>query len=164
MLSPRAPTKSEPSHVIEHAFAFASVWHTLAISALLQCLRVKSAYLFANMGLAGLVVLYINETINLTQGRKGIIHFVPVYVLWTAISIILGTEAATAVSDQSYQNLTVLKRCREDSSWTSSFRLLEGQSVCGVQSEYLLIFSIITFESRMGRVRTRVLGTFKHIN
>lgn len=84
--------------MIEHAFAFASVWHSLAISVLLQCLRVKSAYLFTNMGFAGLLVLFINEATNTFQGKKGVVHFVPVYGLWTAISVILGTEAATAVS------------------------------------------------------------------
>jgi len=105
LLSPRAAVKSEPNHVIEHAFAFASVWHSLAISVLLQCLRVKSAYLFANMGLAGLLVLFINEAINITQGKRGVVHFVPVYVLWTAISVTLGTEAATAVSSLVNSNL-----------------------------------------------------------
>jgi hypothetical protein len=142
LLGPRAATQSEPSHVIEHAFAFASVWHSLAISALLQCLRVKSAYLFANMGLAGLLVLYSNEAVNLFQGKKGEIHFVPVYVLWTAISIVLGTEAATAVSDSPYQISTELTAYRKDSSWIFSFRLSGGESAGKIIRVYCCSLSV----------------------
>jgi hypothetical protein len=61
------------------------------------------------MGLAGLLVLSINEAVNAIQGKKGVVHFVPVYVLWTAICVILGTEAATAVSGPVSPNLTLAK-------------------------------------------------------
>lgn len=53
--------------------------------------------MFANMGLAGLVVLLFNESINMATGKHATIHILPL-ALWIAINVFFGVEAITAVS------------------------------------------------------------------
>jgi hypothetical protein len=53
--------------------------------------------MFANMGLAGLVVLLFNESINMAHGKHATMYFLPL-TLWIAINIFFGVEAITAVS------------------------------------------------------------------
>lgn len=54
--------------------------------------------MFYNMGAAGLCILFVNEAINVFNKKIGLVHFVPTYMIWTAISIFFGMEAITAVS------------------------------------------------------------------
>ena len=110
-MSSRVDSSGPETRVMEHAFAYASVAHALACATASQCLRIKSGYLFANMGLLGLFVLVINEIRNVSTAKFAQVHFVPTYMIWTAASIMLGTEAITAVSRRAL--VTALERCTD---------------------------------------------------
>jgi hypothetical protein len=90
--------ESTNGDVKEHAAAFASVFHSLSIALILQAVGIKSAYLFSNVAFAGLVVMSINEIVAKMASKSGYVSFVPVYLLWNAMSIIFGVEAVTSVS------------------------------------------------------------------
>lgn len=64
---------------------------------LMQAFQIRSAYLFVNMAVIGLIPLVCNEAYNLATNKHAQVHFALVHWLWTAFSMPMIVEASTSV-------------------------------------------------------------------
>lgn len=64
---------------------------------ILQAFQIRSAYLFVNMAVIGLLPLVCNEVYNLATGKHAQVHFGLVHWFWTALSMPMIVEASTSV-------------------------------------------------------------------
>lgn len=79
---------------LEHTSSVAFTAFYIINLIIMQCFGLRSAYLFFNMAVVGVVILGVNELIR----RRGVVDLFVGHVLWSGISLILGTEAVTNVS------------------------------------------------------------------
>lgn len=64
---------------------------------LMQAFRVRSAYLFCNMAVVGLLPLTLNEVYNKFSKKGPKVHFGLLHWLWVALSMPMIVEASTNV-------------------------------------------------------------------
>ncbi|KAJ9107223.1 hypothetical protein QFC20_003758 [Naganishia adeliensis] len=83
----------------EHAAVFATIGFEVLLMSLMQAFQIRSAYLFVNMAVTGLIPLICNEAYNLATNKHAQIHFGLVHWLWTAFSMPMIVEASTSFLD-----------------------------------------------------------------
>lgn len=76
---------------------FATIGFEVLLMSLMQAFQIRSAYLFVNMAVIGLIPLICNEAYNLATNKHAQIHFGLVHWLWTAFSMPMIVEASTSV-------------------------------------------------------------------
>lgn len=84
--------------VQEHATVLAAIGFEIILMALMQAFQLRSAYLFSNMAIIGLVPLLFNEAYNSARNKTASVSFGLFHWLWTALSMSMLVEASTNVS------------------------------------------------------------------
>lgn len=72
---------------------------------LMQAFRIRSAYLFCNMAVVGLLPLTLNEVYNLVSKKGTRVHFGLLHWLWVAFSMPMIVEASTNVREKFFGHL-----------------------------------------------------------
>jgi hypothetical protein len=68
---------------------------------LMQAFRIRSAYLFCNMAVVGLLPLTLNELYNKFSKKGPKVHFGLLHWVWVALSMPMIVEASTNVRQNS---------------------------------------------------------------
>lgn len=90
----------------EHASVFAAIGFEIILMSFMQAFQIRSAYLFSNMAVVGLIPLILNEVYNMATNKHAHVHFGILHWLWTAFTMFMIVEASTSVSG------LLCKRCR----------------------------------------------------
>ncbi|KAJ9121564.1 hypothetical protein QFC22_002183 [Naganishia vaughanmartiniae] len=85
--------------VQEHAAALGAIGFEVIFMALMQAFQLRSAYLFSNMAIIGLVPLLLNEAYSARRNKTASISFGLFHWLWTALSVSMIVEASTNFLD-----------------------------------------------------------------
>jgi hypothetical protein len=84
--------------VQEHAAALAAIGFEVIFMALMQAFQLRSAYLFSNMAIVGLIPLLLNEAYSTSRNKTASVSFGLFHWLWTALCMVMLVEASTNVS------------------------------------------------------------------
>lgn len=82
----------------EHAAVLAAIGFEIILMSLMQAFQIRSAYLFTNMAIVGLIPVLLNEVYSLSMNQTATVHFGLLQWLWTALCMPMIVEASTNVS------------------------------------------------------------------
>ncbi|KAJ9119852.1 hypothetical protein QFC24_005566 [Naganishia onofrii] len=85
--------------VQEHAAALAAIGFEVIFMALMQAFQLRSAYLFSNMAIVGLIPLLLNEAYSASRNKTASVSFGLFHWLWTALCMVMLVEASTNFLD-----------------------------------------------------------------